>query len=100
MKKVYSCSAAGRLPGAQGNVGLISPINAHFCGTCNRIRLTSDGKLKPCLHSAAEFSIKGLDREAMKKQFENAIMSKPLWHGELNAAERSRAGRNMNEIGG
>ncbi|MBR3060741.1 MAG: GTP 3',8-cyclase MoaA, partial [Oscillospiraceae bacterium] len=39
-----------RLPGAQGNVGLISPVSAHLCGSCNRLRLTADGKLKPCLH--------------------------------------------------
>ena len=89
-----------RLPGAQGSIGLISPINAHFCGECNRIRLTSDGKLKPCLHSSVEFPIKGLDREGMQRQFEAAIMAKPQWHGELNATERSKAGRNMNEIGG
>ena len=89
-----------RLPEAQGNIGLISPINAHFCGTCNRIRLTSDGKLKPCLHSNAEYPIKGLDKAGMIKQFEAAIMGKPQWHGELNATERSRAGRNMNQIGG
>lgn len=89
-----------RLPGAQGNIGLISPLNAHFCGTCNRIRLTSDGKLKPCLHSNVEYPIKGLDREAMMEQFKTAIMAKPQWHGELNALERSKAGRNMNQIGG
>ena len=43
-----------RLPGAQGDIGLISPVSAHFCSECNRIRLTADGKLKPCLHSPAE----------------------------------------------
>ena len=35
-----------QLPGALGRIGLISPMNAHFCGSCNRIRLTADGKLK------------------------------------------------------
>jgi cyclic pyranopterin phosphate synthase len=89
-----------RLPEAKGNIGLISPLNAHFCGTCNRIRLTSDGKLKPCLHSSVEYPIKGLDREGMMEQFKTAIYGKPQWHGELNATERSKAGRNMNQIGG
>ncbi|MBQ2961032.1 MAG: GTP 3',8-cyclase MoaA [Oscillospiraceae bacterium] len=89
-----------RLPEAQGNIGLISPINAHFCGTCNRIRLTSDGKLKPCLHSNAEYPIKGLDKAGMTEQFKAAIWNKPQWHGELNSIERSKAGRNMNQIGG
>ena len=89
-----------RLPGAMGNIGLISPINAHFCCECNRIRLTADGKLKPCLHSAEEYSIKGLNREEMKAVFEQAIWNKPAWHGDLDAVNRSKAGRNMNEIGG
>lgn len=89
-----------RLPGAQGNIGLISPINAHFCAQCNRIRLTSDGKLKPCLHSGDEYSLKGLDYEGMRAMMESVIWNKPQWHGDLDAAHRSRAGRNMNEIGG
>lgn len=89
-----------RLPGALGNVGLISPLSNHFCGSCNRIRLTADGKLKPCLHSSAEFSIKGLSREEMRTQFQNAILAKPAYHVELSATSRSQAGRNMNQIGG
>ena len=89
-----------RLPGAKGNIGLISPISAHFCGECNRIRLTADGKLKPCLHSGDEYSVKGLDYEGMKVVFEQAIWNKPAWHGDLDAVNRSKAGRNMNEIGG
>ena len=89
-----------RLPGALGRVGLISPVNAHFCAACNRIRLTADGKLKPCLHSSEEYSIKGLDREGMRAVMEQAIYSKPAWHGELNAQNPSHAGRNMNQIGG
>ena len=89
-----------RLPGAKGNIGLISPISAHFCGECSRIRLTADGKLKPCLHSDGEYSVKGLDLEGMREQFKNAILSKPAWHGELDAENRSHAGRNMNQIGG
>lgn len=89
-----------RLPGAQGNIGLISPINAHFCGECNRIRLTADGKLKPCLHGAEEYSIKGLDFDGIKAVFEEAIWNKPAWHGDLDILHRSQAGRNMNEIGG
>lgn len=89
-----------RLPGAQGNIGLISPVSAHFCGSCNRIRLTADGRIKPCLHSADEYSLKGLDYDGMVKMLEAAILAKPKWHGELNAANRSQAGRNMNQIGG
>ncbi|MBQ6610493.1 MAG: GTP 3',8-cyclase MoaA [Oscillospiraceae bacterium] len=89
-----------RLPGAKGNIGLISPVSAHFCTACNRIRITADGKVKPCLHSSDEISIKGLDEEGMRETLRQAILAKPRWHGELSYSERSRAGRNMNQIGG
>ena len=89
-----------RLPGAQGRVGLISPVSAHFCAACNRLRLTADGKLKPCLHSADEISLKGLDQAGMTEKMREAILAKPKWHGELSYYERSHAARNMNQIGG
>ena len=88
------------LEGAKGNVGLISPVSAHFCGTCNRIRVTADGKIKPCLHSSDEYNIKGLDEAGMKEQIKAAILGKPQCHGELSIDKRSTAGRNMNQIGG
>ena len=89
-----------RLPGALGNVGLISPVSAHFCKTCNRLRLTADGKLKPCLHSAAEYPIKGLDLAGMTEVMRRAILDKPEWHGVLGYENRSRSRRSMNRIGG
>ncbi len=89
-----------RLPGALGNIGLISPVSAHFCGECNRLRLTADGKVKPCLHSSDEYSLKGLTLAGMREQLEKAIWNKPAWHGDLDAVHRSQAGRNMNQIGG
>ena len=89
-----------RLPGAKGQVGLINPLSHAFCSECNRIRLTADGKLKPCLHSSREISIKDLDLEGMKEKMKQAIMEKPQEHQEMDAEHRSDAGRNMNEIGG
>ncbi len=89
-----------RLPGALGNVGLISPVSAHFCSGCNRLRLTADGKLKPCLHSSAEYPIKGLDKAGMAAVMEEAILGKPEWHGLLDYANRSQSARSMNRIGG
>ncbi len=89
-----------RLPGAHGCVGLISPVSDHFCADCNRIRLTADGKLKPCLHAPDEISIKGCSEAEMVEKLRLAIACKPAWHGELSAEHRSHAGRNMNEIGG
>ncbi|MBO7727384.1 MAG: GTP 3',8-cyclase MoaA [Oscillospiraceae bacterium] len=89
-----------RLPGALGEIGLISPVSAHFCAECNRIRITADGKVKPCLHSSDEISIKGLDETGMFTKIKSAILKKPQWHGELSYYERSHARRSMNQIGG
>ena len=89
-----------RIPGAKGNVGLISPLSDCFCRRCNRLRLTADGKLRPCLHSGLELSIKGLDRAGMAEQFIRAIQMKPEHRGHLSHAKPSPAGRAMNRIGG
>ncbi|MBQ4361537.1 MAG: GTP 3',8-cyclase MoaA [Lachnospiraceae bacterium] len=89
-----------RFPDAPGRVGLINPLSHAFCSECNRIRLTADGKLKPCLHSRTEIPIKGLDLEGMKEKMKEAILAKPGQHEAMDAEHRSDAGRNMNEIGG
>ena len=89
-----------RLPGAQGNIGLISPVYESFCGKCNRIRLTADGKLKPCLHSSEEYPIKGLSAEQVKKQFIRAIHEKPACHERLSYTESSHSLRSMYAVGG
>lgn len=89
-----------RINGAIADVGLISAVSNHFCSECNRIRLTADGKLKPCLHSNQEILIKGLDESAMEEKFREAILSKPEKHDVLSYESRSHAERNMNQIGG
>ncbi len=89
-----------RLPGAKGTVGLISPLSCSFCASCNRIRLTADGYLKPCLHSKDELSLRGLHADALLKRLSEAILSKPAEHGALSPTERSEAARDMNQIGG
>lgn len=87
-----------RVPGWKGRVGLIDPISHRFCDQCNRIRITADGKVKPCLHSAAEFDLRGLDREGMVNVLRSAIESKPGRH--MLEERSSESIRNMNEIGG
>lgn len=89
-----------RLPGAKGGIGLISPVSAHFCAECSRLRLTADGQLKPCLHSREEYSIKGLDEAGMRARMEEAILAKPEMHPRLSYDSLSEAGRSMNRIGG
>ncbi len=89
-----------RIEGALGNIGLISPLSHNFCSTCNRVRLTADGKLKPCLHSNQEINVKGLDIQEIENKFKEAIMAKPAEHDYLSSESRTKAGRNMNQIGG
>ena len=89
-----------KLPGARGRVGLISPVSNHFCDRCNRLRLTADGKIKPCLHSPLEYALKGLDVDAMREVFLRAVSDKPEFHDTLSADSMSSAGRAMNRIGG
>jgi len=87
-----------RLPGAMGTVGLISPLSHDFCGGCRRLRVTADGKLKGCLHSAAERPLRGLHGGALREAVRAGAREKPLRH---HLAEgRSDTPRNMNEIGG
>ena len=89
-----------QIPGYKGRVGLISPLSCSFCSECNRIRLTADGYIKPCLHSKEEISLKGLHGEKLKDAIKNAILSKPKEHGNLDSENRSSSARDMNKIGG
>ena len=84
----------------QGRIGFIAANTHGFCSSCNRLRLTADGMLKPCLHSDSEIQVRGLQGEALKAAFEAAIMAKPAENGEMSASMPSRAGRSMNRIGG
>lgn len=88
-----------RLPGGTGTVGLISPISAHFCPTCNRIRVTADGKLKPCLHSSDEVNLRGFHGQELVDVIRAAIRIKPQKH-QLDENILSGSKRNMNAIGG
>ncbi len=88
------------LPGAVGSVGLISPVSCSFCSECNRIRLTADGCIKPCLHSAEEFPLRGLHGDALRSAIIAAVNAKPEAHVEFTATQRSESARNMNQIGG
>lgn len=86
-------------PGSGTTVGLISPISSHFCPVCNKVRVTSDGKLKPCLHSSDELSLKGLGPEELEVALAQGISEKPFKH-DLDDGEISASARNMNAIGG
>ncbi|EGV09813.1 molybdenum cofactor biosynthesis protein A [Parvimonas sp. oral taxon 393 str. F0440] len=87
-----------KIKGQRGRIGLISPISCSFCEDCNRIRLTSDGKLKPCLHSRDEINLKGLSGEELEEVFKRGIYEKPEKHHLEDG--KSESARDMNKIGG
>ena len=93
-----------QVPGALGAVGFITPISEHFCQQCNRVRLTADGRLKPCLLSDAELNVRdclrsGADDDAIAAVVREAICCKPQGH-HLTAAYHDGFGRQMCQIGG
>ncbi|MBV4428202.1 GTP 3',8-cyclase MoaA [Clostridium tyrobutyricum] len=89
-----------KLPGAKGLVGFIRPISCKFCSSCNRIRLTSTGTIKPCLHSKQEYDIKPYieNEENLILLLKKIILSKPVEH-HLEAGISSSK-KMMYEIGG
>ncbi len=94
-----------RLPGAKGRFGFITPISEHFCNACNRLRLTADGKLKPCLLSDQEIDIKtplrtGATDELLAELFYKAIQAKPVSHNLCHISGNPEFHRKMSQIGG
>ncbi|MDY6875074.1 MAG: GTP 3',8-cyclase MoaA [Chloroflexota bacterium] len=92
-----------RLPWARGTLGFITPISEHFCYRCNRLRLTADGQLRPCLLSDYEINLRtplrqGADVTQIKELLLQGIESKPMQH-HLDEWERPE-NRVMSEIGG
>lgn len=90
-----------RIPGALGTIGFISPLGEHFCQNCNRLRLTSDGRLRSCLVISAEVSLRDAVRseKPLDEFFHQAIANKPKHHDMLAAAP-ANSQRGMSQIGG
>jgi len=88
-----------RFAGAPGSIGVISPLSRHFCAECSRLRLTADGKVRPCLFSDLEFDVRDAlragDDEQVRKLIAEALHQKPESH-----AERIGTLRRMSQIGG
>ncbi len=92
-----------RLPKANGTIGFITPVSEHFCFHCNRLRLTADGKLRPCLLSEAEIDLRqplrsGISSAKLKRLIKKAADSKPLQH-HLAEGYVPR-NRNFSQVGG
>jgi cyclic pyranopterin phosphate synthase len=85
----------------RGTIGFISPISCKFCKSCNRIRLTSMGNLKPCLHSDKVINLKSClgDDKLLIENLKLGIYSKPLQHN-MDLENKSASKRMMYQIGG
>lgn len=97
-----------RIEGGQGRLGFISPLTNHFCLTCNRLRLTSEGALRTCLFADKEYRLRGLLRhpritdEILAGVIRRACADKPVGADLLRArrAGAAVADRQMVGIGG
>ncbi len=92
-------AAYWRFPGAAGTVGFISAMSNHFCTSCNRMRLTADGAIRPCLFSDAEYRVRRAlragDDAAVLATWRAAVAGKPREHDAIEGTERF-----MSQIGG
>ena len=93
-----------RLENAKGIIGFINAISNHFCSTCNRLRLTADGKLRPCLFSDKEFDVRmamrqGDSDEELRALLHTALSNKPEGHA-ITKPSFKKCAREMVKIGG
>ncbi len=86
-------------PDALGTVGFISPLSRHFCSECNRLRVTAEGRIRPCLFSDTEYDVRAAlragDDEGARAVLYEALGAKPDEHHDKVGTER-----NMSQIGG
>jgi GTP 3',8-cyclase len=92
------------LPGGQAEIGIIAPVSEPFCGHCNRLRLTADGKIRTCLFSMVEHDLRGLLRaeasdEAIRDFLRGVVWQKEARH-HIGEAEFVQPARTMSCIGG
>ena len=95
------------IAGGLGEIGVISPVSNHFCNSCNRVRITSDGHLRTCLFSDVQYRLRpalrhpALGPDAVERIIRAALVHKPLGHELLAARKAARVCRSaMSSIGG
>ena len=89
-----------RLPGAAGTIGVITPMSHTYCGSCNRVRLTADGRLRTCLYGDHEVNLRDPLRagEPLEPLFRQALAEKPKEH---NLLQMQVGGlRALSQVGG
>ncbi|MFC1987730.1 GTP 3',8-cyclase MoaA [Chloroflexota bacterium] len=94
-----------RLPEAKGTIGFITPMTEHFCHSCNRLRLTSDGQLRPCLLDGDEVNLKeplsnGVSIDELRKLIQQAVAIKRESHRLTGGLAPGIGKRPMCQIGG
>jgi cyclic pyranopterin phosphate synthase len=99
-----STSKRWLFPDGQGEIGIISPVSEPFCGHCNRIRLTADGKIRTCLFSVTEHDLRsqlrnGASDEALCDWFKGVVLQKEARH-HIGEPEFVSPPRSMSCIGG
>lgn len=89
-----------RLAGAPGSIGVITPMTHTYCGACNRVRLTADGRLRTCLFGEHEVDLRTplRAREPLAPYFARALEGKPLEHALLQ--RRNGGLRALSQVGG
>ena len=92
-----------RFPGSKGSIGFISPVSQHFCFSCNRLRLTADGKLRPCLLADDEIDLReplrnGASIQQLRQLIHKAVASKPRQHHLAEGLIPQK--RPMSQVGG
>ena len=93
------------LPGAKGKIGFIAPVSWHFCGSCNRLRLTADGNIRTCLFSETEIDVKtplrsGATKRELVELLRETVKTKPRRHHLGQAKREGHQRRAMHAIGG
>lgn len=93
-------AAYHRLAGAAGTIGVITPMTHTYCGSCNRVRLTADGRLRTCLFGDHEVNLRDAYREGvdLRPLFHEALANKPLEHELLQM--RNGGLRALSQVGG
>jgi cyclic pyranopterin phosphate synthase len=88
----------------RGGIGFINPVSQPFCGDCNRLRITADGKVRNCLFSTTEWDARALlragdDAERLRSLVRDCVAHKKRAHG-IDSPEFERPARAMYQIGG
>lgn len=102
--KPNDTSKAYKVPGFAGQIGFITSMSEHFCGTCNRLRITADGNLKVCLHGNAEVSLrdqlrKEIPEDELLEVIGAAVKRKKKQHAGMSSLSKMK-NRPMILIGG